>query len=483
MKNTTMLKGLKKILLISLVAINLGTLKGQVEEKPNILIFIADDAGMDFGCYGNETIKTPNIDQLASEGIVCEKAFVTAPQCSPSRSSILSGKFAHTIGTEDLLTDLPAGVKLLPAYLKKAGYYSGMMLKSHMGKFAEWQFDWYDHGMFDYLKGHWHDKMMDNFREFLNNKEENPFFLWMAFVDPHRPYQSDRIPDNRAPALHQAKDVIVPEYLEDAPETREDIAQYYDEITRMDDHIGQFIKELKKQKLYDNTIIIFISDNGSPFPGAKGTLFDPGIQTPMVIKWKDKIKPGVRYTHLLSTIDIAPTAMKIAGLEIPGDFAGKSMLPVFKDTSVILNDFIFAERNWHDGDEHMRCVRSESIKLIFTGDYNYGPVSLPIDVATSPSAKDLMETKRKGDLTFCQEKIYNYPRATIQIYDLIKDPCESENLAESKEFSGKGRKLIYNLNAWMRETEDYPPHERKRGDNIDRFTGFPFGSGLPEIIK
>jgi len=131
----------------------------------------------------------------------------------------------------------------------------------------------------------------------------------------------------------------------------------------------------------------------------------------------------------------------------------------------------------------MRCVRSESIKLIFTGDYNYGPVSMPIDVATSPSAMDLMETKRKGDLSFCQGKIYNYPRAAIQIYDLVKDPCESENQAESKEFSRKGRQLIYTLNVWMKETEDFPPHERKRGDNIDRFTGFPYGSGIPEIIK
>jgi len=241
-----------------------------IKQKPNILVFIADDAGMDYGCYGNPFIKTPNIDALAANGLMVQNAFLTAPQSSPSRTSMLSGCFAHSIGTEDLHAGLNDTTLIVPSYLKQQGYYSGLMLKSHMGSNAMKQFDWTDNGFNDWLKGEWHNKALSYFNEFLDKSENNPFFLWVAFVDPHRPYTEDPILANRAPEVHNPLNTIVPPFLVDTEQTRIDIAHYYDEIHRMDTYIGLMMQELKKRKLDENTLILYISDNGMPFPRSKG---------------------------------------------------------------------------------------------------------------------------------------------------------------------------------------------------------------------
>ncbi|MCH7703179.1 MAG: sulfatase-like hydrolase/transferase, partial [Planctomycetes bacterium] len=213
---------------------------------------LADDAGWrDFGCYGNEHIRTPNIDRLARSGLKADNAFLTIPQCSPSRISVLTGKYPHATGAEDLHAPLPVDQILIPTYLKRAGYYTGHMRKTHYGPNGMKQFDWYSDGLVD-------------FPDFIDASGDKPFFLWVGFSDPHRPYQ-----DNTIDKPHDPANVDIPPWLADTPETRADIARYYDEISRMDGVIGTYIKELKKRKLLDNTLIVFFSDNGEPFPRAE----------------------------------------------------------------------------------------------------------------------------------------------------------------------------------------------------------------------
>jgi arylsulfatase A-like enzyme len=444
------------------------------KEKPNIVVFIADDAGMDFGCYGNKEIKTPNIDQLAQQGLTFENAFLTASQCSPSRTSMLSGQYAHTVGTEDLHTGIDDTTKLLPSYLSENGYLTGIMLKGHIGNNGMKQFDWYDQGFWpDYVQGKWFDKALDNFETFLNKTDGDPFFLWVGFVDPHRPYIEDKVKANRAPQVNDPKNIKVPPYLVDSDTTKIDLAHYYDEITRMDEQIGSMIELLERRNLRDNTIIIFLSDNGMPFPGAKGTCYDSGVQTPLIFAWDKKIPADKRHKNgLISTIDLSPTILDLAGIEKPQQMYGTSFRQILMDPTAKGRDFVFGERNWHGTDEHIRYVRTEDYKLILNS-YIYLPHGTPSDLSTSLSWYELQKKRRNGAITDEQERLFEVPRPRVELYDIQNDPYESENMAFFKNYNHLADSLLKVLDEWRVATNDHPYYERRKGDRVDRVTGLP----------
>jgi arylsulfatase A-like enzyme len=481
MKNTV--QGLAPAVLLLAQAGMGGILPASAEEnkKPNIVVFIADDAGMDYGCYGNQGIKTPNIDALAESGLKVEKAFLTAPQSSPSRTSMLSGKFAHTIGTEDLHTGIGDTTKLLPLYLQEAGYYTGIMLKGHIGQHGMEQFNWYDQGFWpDYVKGRWNEKAVDNFRAFIDTAAREPFFLWVGFVDPHRAYQDSL---NGAPEVHSAKDVTVPPYLVDNQLTREDLAHYYDEIHRMDGHIGGMIKVLEEKGLRENTLVVFLSDNGMPFPRAKGTVYDAGVQTPLIFSWKGKIKPGTVYEdELVSTIDLAPTFLDVAGVEIPPDMYGHSIQEIFTKLEAPGRDHVFSERNWHGTDEHIRSVRTKTHRFVLNS-YIEVPHGTPSDLSTSPSWYALKALQENKQLSPGQATLFECPRPRVEIYDLEKDPYQLENVADNPEYLGIGKELSKVLDEWREETNDHPYWERIKPDKVDRVTGFPIRKKNPAYIQ
>lgn len=452
------------------------------ESKPNIVVFIADDAGMDYGCYGNPYIKTPNIDALGRGGICFDNAFLTASQSSPSRTSMLSGRFAHTIGTEDLHTGLPDSVKILPAYLHEAGYYTGIMLKSHLGKNGDRQFDWNDNGFYpDWVQGKWNAKALDNFNQFLDSAGTQPFFLWVGFVDPHRAYR-DEDSVNAAPRVNDPGRTIVPPFLADDAQTRDDLSAYYDEISRMDAHIGNMTAALEKRGLRENTIIIYLSDNGMPFPGAKATAYDAGIRTPLIFNWPGHISPSTRYTGLTSTIDLAPTLLDLAGVEKPQHMFGQTFKAALFDQTTPGREHIFAERNWHGTDEHIRCIRTTQYKLILNS-YIELPLGTPSDLSTSPSWYALKERQRKGKLTPGQQRIFNCPRPSIELYDIVNDPNEFVNLAFRPEHKKTVGNLSKQLDTWRKSTGDHPSHMRRKPDEVDRITGVPFKNTFNEMYN
>lgn len=423
---------------------------------PNILVLIADDAGYrDFGCYSNDAINTPNIDLLAKEGLKFNNAFLTIAQCSPSRISILSGLYPHSTGAEDLHMSLPENVLLLPSYLKQKNYYSGLLYKSHLGQNGDKQFDFIS-------------SSLDDFNTFIDSAKSNPFFLWIGFVDPHRPYEKDIINNPQDP-----EKVYVPPYLVDNKKTREDLADYYNEIMRMDLKIGEYLDILKRRDLYDNTLIIFLTDNGAPFPREKGTIYDAGIKTPLIFTWKDRISKSVEYDGLTSAIDLAPTILDITGIKVPDNLQGQSIKKVLKDQSVPGRDYIFAERNWHNCDEHIRSVRSDNYKLISNA-YLDVPFGTPADITNSPSWKSLYELNVENSLSKAQRLIFKVPREEYEFYDLKNDPMELNNLINSENHLSEIDKLKPVLNNWIEETGDFSPNERRRRDNTDRFTGVKF---------
>ncbi len=431
------------------------------QQPPNFLIFIADDAGLDFGCYGNAVIKTPNIDQLANKGMIFEKAYLTSPQCSPSRISILTGKYPHTTRTEDLHTPLPEGEKFLTTYLIAADYYTGHNGKTHWGQYGNSQFDWYSNEF-------------ENFEKFLIESKGKSFFFWAGFYDPHRIYQ-----ENAIAIPHQAENVLVRNHLVDDINTRRDIALYYDEISRMDSVIGSYLHVLEINKLIKNTFIIFLSDNGAPFPREKGTLYDAGIQTPLIISGPDVPKNEI-YDGLTSVIDLAPTILELAGLQKPDDMVGMSLNQLLNGGFGLSRDYVFSERNWHDCDEHMRSVRSDRYKLILNA-YAEKPHGTAADIANSPSWYSLLARKKTNSLSDEQKLIFTVPRPSVELYDLSIDPNEYVNLSSDPSYRTIAYDLLDLLQNWMNETNDFPPTNRTRLDHTDRITGIRYYNVIPAL--
>lgn len=430
--------------------------------RPHVLIFVADDAGMDFGCYGRQGIRTPHIDRLAREGLRATQAFLTVPQCSPSRISILSGQYAHTVRAEDLHMPLPAGIPILSGLLGggPTPYYTGLCHKDHIGPHALAQFDWYDFGL-------------DQFPAFLDSAGDQPWLMWVGFIDPHRSYAPGAIAQPHDPAQ-----VTVPPQLVDDAATRADLALYYDEIGRMDSVIGAWMAELSRRQLDEQTLVIFLSDNGMPFPRAKGTLYDAGIQTPLILRWPGQIAPGRTYEGLLSLLDLTPTVLRLAGAPVLPAMSSYHWLDVMTQPQAPGRDYIFAERNWHDCDEHMRALRSSRYKLIVNA-YTSLPHGTPADIGESPSWFSLRAGQAAGSLNAQQAAIFQVPRPRVELYDLLTDPGEFHNLSGQAAYRDTLQGLLRVLNAWMVESDDFPPTRRRRDDHTDRFSGVRFFPGMP----
>lgn len=426
-------------------------------QPPNILVLIADDAGWkDFGCYGGQ-LPTPNIDALAKGGMQFNNAFLTSSSCSPSRTSTLTGQYAHTTGTEDMHVPLPAGIRILPSYLKEKGYFTGHLFKTHYGKAAEKQFDWYGN-------------KPASFNKFLDTAAGKPWFMWVGFNDPHRPYNTKEYRKKFA-----AKEVAVPLYLADDLATRADLADYFSEIMRLDEQVGVMVNELKARNLFRNTLVIFLSDNGSPFPGCKGTLYDGGIGTPLLFHWPAGIRSGTQYNGLVSSIDLAPTLLQVAGIAKPKTMLGESLLPVLQGKSIHNRQYAFSERNWHGIDEHMRSVRTLNFKLITNG-YDSLPHGSPSEIAESPSWQRLYARNKEGELTGSQRRVFMYPRPKVELYDVTADPNEENNLADDPKYKKPKEELLRELQRWQKETKDVSVHDHVPADKTDRFTGKPLKS-------
>jgi arylsulfatase A-like enzyme len=437
-----------------------GALADEESIQPNILVLLADDAGWDDStAYGNPRIRTPNIERLAESGMAFSRAFVMSPQCSPSRASMLTGLYPHQTGAEDLHEPIPADVTILPTYLEAEGYFTGSMLKRHVGRAASEQFDWYSY-------------RLGRFAAFLEQADGRPFFLWVGFMDPHRPYLRGTID-----VPHDPANVRVPAHLVDSPETRRDIARYYDEITRMDEWIGWFLDELERRGLRENTIIIYLSDNGAAFPRAKGSLYDTGVRIPYIWSWPAEIEPDSWHHRVASTIDLAPTLLDAAGAEVPASMEGRSILPVLRARGDAASrgggrEAVFTQRNWHGTEDHIRSVRTENFKLIINM-YEDRPFGLPPDIAQSDSWKALRARKEAGRLSPLQRLNFALPRPPVEFYDLRIDPHEYNNRAWEDSYAEQQQRLFRLLDDWMSRTADFPPGPEPRGDATDPVTGRP----------
>jgi N-sulfoglucosamine sulfohydrolase len=437
--------------------------QGKPEQRPNIIFIIADDVSWDdIGCYGNPAVRTPNIDKIAKQGIRFDNAYLTASSCSPSRNSIISGRYPHNTGAAELHTPLPAEQIPFPLLLKDAGYYTVQAGKSHFGAPALRAFDKAYEGQEGGTGAE--ERWVKCLRE---RPKDKPIFAWFAAIDAHRPWQADNFG-----TPHDPTKVIVPPYLADTETTRKDIASYYNEISRFDFYIGEVMQELKQQGIEKNTLIMIMADNGSPFPRSKSRVYDSGMKTPFIIKWDAGIsRPGSVSKSMLSVIDVAPTLLDIAGLKSPATFQGKSFTKLFKNPALDFRQYIFAEHNWHDYEAHERMVRSKNFMYVLNSRPNLSNHG-PADSNNSPAFTDLKALRNQGRLTPAQNDIFMVPRPFEELYDCQKDPMQLLNVASMPEYHQELKRLSTTLANWRTETKDTTP-ENLTKDWFDRETGKP----------
>ncbi|MEM8954137.1 MAG: sulfatase [Verrucomicrobiota bacterium] len=464
-------------------------------QHPNIVLIIADDmAWDDSGVYGNPLVHTPNIDRLASEGMRFDNAILTASSCSPSRASIITGRYPHNTDAEELHWPLPADQTTFTEKLREAGYWTAAAGKWHLGDAVRDRFDEVretDTSGFQLPAGEAgkSGKFIETMEgeaqsgctewiPLLDDRPKNqPFFLWLAALDPHRPYHENIVPNPTNPA-----DVRLAPYHLDTDEVRKDYALYYDEIIRLDKYVGLVMDKLDALSIAQNTLILFMSDNGRPFPRDKTTIYDSGIKTPFIIRWPAVVPPDSVTNSLVSAVDIAPTFLQIAGITPGPTFQGVSFLPILKDPNATVRPVAFAEHNWHDYEAHSRAARNERFKYIRNA-YTDLPLTPSADGVRSPTFQSMIKLHTEGRLTPAQSVYFINPRPAEELYDTQNDPHELNNLIEDPAHTDTADKLRAALDTWIEETDDYIP-ELRTADEFDRLTGLPTDARVrPRLSK
>ena len=445
--------------------------------QPNIVFIIADDLSWDdLGAYGHPHIRTPHLDQMARDGMRFDNAFLTTSSCSPSRSSIITGQYPHNTDAEQLHWPLPAEQLTFVERLKASGYWTAQAGKWHLGDAVRDRFDEIrDVGTIGFvlspegksLPPEGDGSGSENWLSLLRDRPANkPFFLWLAAVDPHRPYVDDIIDQP-----HTNDEVVVPPYMPDIPEVRADLAQYYDEVSRLDSYVGSILAELEEQGVADNTLVLFISDNGRPFQRDKTTLLDGGIKTPWIVKWPAQVPAGSVSGSLVSSVDIAPTFLQLAGVEVPESFEGHDFSSLLTDPASEIRETVYAEDHWHDHDDFSRAVRTKQYKYI-RNFFPELPNTPPADALTGAAFKATLPLYEAGELTDAQRVIFDAPRPEEELYDVIADPYEMTNLAGSDAHAETLDVMREHMRVAREASGDRDP-EFRTPDEFDRTTGAP----------
>ncbi len=459
----------------------------------NVVMIVADDHGRDLGCYGNRDVRTPHLDKLAADGTRFDLAFCTTASCSASRSVILSGLHNHLNGQYGHqhhfhhFASFPS-VKSLPVLLAGAGYRTAQMGKYHVAPEPIYKFE-------TYLTANNRNPvvMAEKCREFLSAKSEKPFFLYFATADPHRgggkiesdPHKPDRFGNGPkyegiVEESYDPAKLTVPPFLPDTPACRAEIAQYYQSIARVDQGVGRLVQILKDAGQYENTLILYLSDNGMAFPGSKTTLYEPGMRLPLIVRSPDQKTRGGATDALATWADLAPTILEFAGVkdvpgppargdagpELPGriapkkaanakpyEFHGRSFLSVLDAPKSKGWDEAYASHTFHEITMYypMRVVRTRTHKLL----YNLAhPLPFPFasDLEESATWKSV---KADPNAKYGQRLVKDFlQRPQYELYDLQSDPHEAKNLAGDPKHAKTLAELQAKLKAFQVKTDD-----------------------------
>ena len=449
-----MQRPLARLLLLAAVSAALGPgCAPEAEHDPwNLLVLVADDASrVSFGVYGNRSCTTPNVDALAAEGMRFERAFSPASLCSPSRTSMYTGLYPIQHGATGF-GPVRADVATWPELFAGTDVVTGTIGKLHVGPAAKFPFDFVAET--DELLNERSPQAYEaDFEEFLELAAGRPFTLFVNFKDPHRPFGHKREVDRGGPArLHAPEQIELFPFLWDTPETRVDLARFYDVLARMDETLGRLLARLEGRGLASNTVVVFTSDNGMPFPFAKSTLFEAGINLPFVVRWPGVVDAGAVSDELVSLIDLLPTALELCAVPAPGGLAGRSLVPLLANGTPLGRTEVLG---MHTSQKLGEDYPSRSVR---TGRYKYVRNLRPgarFDAAhlkTITWNSWLAAAEHDDAADEHVARLLHRPRE--QLFDLELDPFELVDLARDPGHAQTRERLSALLEARLRELGD-----------------------------
>lgn len=445
--------------------------------KPNFVVFIADDLSWhDVACFGGPTdAKTPNLDQLAREGIKLTGFYSPASVCSPTRQALLTGMYPVRNGAYPNHAWVRDGVRSLPHHLKPLGYRTACLGKTHFGPAVSYPFDLMA-GMTDGKAKAGGGEDADDgdldfatMERFIKADANRPFCAYIATHEPHGPWtKGDQ-------AAYDPAKLKIPPYLVDTTETRKGLAAYYAEVSLLDKEVGAVMQTLEKTGQTNNTLFLFVSEQGSSMPHGKWTLYNPGIRVAAIVRWPGKIKPGSESPALVQYVDVLPTFIAAAGgdpvkadtgcPDAIGDrgFDGRSFLDVLLGKTDTLRDAVFAE---HTTRGIIKGSEAYATRAVFDGRWKL-IVNVHADSGfhNAISGGNILESWRKkgsdGD-AFAAEQAARYTkRPAIELYDLQTDPWELANIADKPDNAATVARLRALLDSWMKQQGD-------EGDKTER---------------
>ena len=446
-------------------------------ERPNILFCFADDWGWPHaGVYGDKVVKTPAFDRIANEGVLFEYAYISSPSCTPSRNAIVTGQqFYRLDHGANLHSTLDVKHPNFMHLLRDAGYQIGSYRKA-----------W---GPGDYKALGYKEHPCGNpttFEKFMKGRDKSkPFCFWFGTSDPHRSYKKGSGKQAGIPV----DKIYVPAFYPDHPEIRSDIADYYFEVQRWDGDVNAAMKLLEAEGVLDNTIVVMSGDHGMPFPRCKGNLYDWGSRVPLAIRWGAKVKGGRRVTDFASMTDLAPTFLEAAGLKVPEEMTGKSLLPILQSEKEgrvdPKRDFMVFGRERHVPAQKIpsmvgypaRAIRTDKWLLILNLEPDRWPAGVPEDAShpigkfadcdNGPTKSVIMEKKESKFYKLCFAR-----RDAVELYDCEKDKDHVENLAGKAEHKKTIEELRQRLEGYLKKTED-----PRFTDAPVKFDEYPYRAG------
>jgi N-sulfoglucosamine sulfohydrolase len=428
----------------------------QAARRPNILWISNEDMSPRLGAYGDRLARTPTLDRLANESIRFTHAFTTAAVCAPSRAAIITGMYQNAIGaqhmrtTEDRAPELPGPylavppfyVKAFPEYLRAAGYYTTNRAKT------DYQFGvpftiWDEIG----ANAHWRGR----------RDRTQPFFSVFNIELTHESQIFPTSPARKGkPLVTDPKEVPVPPYYPDTPAVREELARVYDNIADMDARVGELLKQLEEDGLAEDTIVFYWSDHGDGMPRSKRSLYDSGLRVPLMIRWPKSLapafKPGTVSDQLVSFIDLAPTVLAAAGVDIPAHFQGRVLVGPKAGAEP---GFIFAARDRMDLEyDMMRAARDKQFLYI----RNFHPELPYVGFIPYRNQSDIMQEllrlQAEGKLTGPPSLWMKTSRPAEELYDTVADPHQINNLAGAPAYRATLERLRQAVSAWMTRIAD-----------------------------
>lgn len=450
----------------------------ELPERPNILWLVTEDMGSYIPSFGDSTIATPNLSRLAKEGVVYPNLFSTSGVCAPSRAAITTGMYPSSIGANHMRTTSNTEETGLPKYgavpppetrmvselFRINGYYCTNNYKEDY-QFKAPATAWDESSPY----AHWRNRAKDqSFFSVVNFTETHESGLFEPYGHRNietRHYQlgdqSFKWEDGRMAEdeinVHLPKDTKfkIPPYLPDTPKVRRDMWKLYNNIAEMDKQVGAVLKQLEEDGLLENTIIVFYGDHGGPLPREKRLIYDSGLNTPMIIRFPNKIKAGTINEQLVSFVDFAPTLLSLTGIDPPEYMQGQAFLGEHKAQKY--RKYIHAAADRFDGfTDVIRAVRDKRFKYI----RNYRPEQgyyLPVVYRERiPTMQELLRLRDEENLTDAQSQWFRTTKAVEELYDCSRDPYELNNLADDADYKEKLEELRAEMDRWLADIGDKP---------------------------